>query len=60
MPVGSGMTPDPGSFSMLIVLVAGLCVIFWRMALRIMATVFIALAVYGAVFLTEWLHHTGR
>lgn len=54
------MTPDPGSFSMLIVLVAGLCVIFWRLALRIMATVFIALAVYGAVFLTEWLHHTGR
>ena len=54
------MPPHFRAISMLIVLVAYVSVAYWRTALRIAATVLIALAVYGAVLIIEALHHVAK
>jgi hypothetical protein len=54
------MPPHFGVISMLVMLVAYVSVAYWRAALRIAATVLIALAIYGAVLIIEALHHVAR
>jgi hypothetical protein len=56
MPAGHGAPPDIESFGVLATLAAVLCVIYWRTALRIIAIVLIALAIYGAILVFEGLH----
>lgn len=52
MPVPS--TPhDSQSVIVVIVIIAGLCVVYWRLALRLLVILMVALAVYGAF---ETLH----
>lgn len=47
MPIPS--TPQDGHTVIVVVLIiAALCVIYWKMALRILAILMVALAVYGA------------
>lgn len=48
MPVPS--TPQDGHVIIVVVLiVAALCVIYWRLAIRLFVILMIALAVYGAI-----------
>lgn len=60
MPAGPGAPPDIQSFGVLATLAAALCVIYWRTALRLIATMIIALAIFGAIFFVEGLHHAVR
>ncbi len=57
MSATQGPPLDPGPVILLAVLIASLCVIYWRTALRIVAIAIISLAVYGAVLVFEGLHH---
>jgi hypothetical protein len=41
-------------------LAAGLCVAYWRTALRVLLIVIISLATYGAVLLIEGLHQIAK
>jgi hypothetical protein len=60
MPAGHGTPPDIQSFGVIAMLAAALCVIYWRTALRIVAIMIIALALYGAILFLEGLHHAVR
>jgi hypothetical protein len=60
MSATQGPPPDSGSIILLIVLIAGLCVIYWRIAVRIAAVVIISIAIYGAVLVVEGLDHVPR
>lgn len=44
---------DSQSITLLIVLIAGLCVIYWRIALRLVVIAVVTLTIYGAVLLAE-------
>ena len=55
--------PDPPHFQSIGPLVTGLvalCVIYWRIALRLVAIAVITVTIYGAVLLIEALQHSGR
>jgi hypothetical protein len=60
MPAGQGAPPDIQSFGVLATLAAALCVLYWRTALRVIAIMIIALAIYGAILFLEGLHHAVR
>ena len=52
-----GSPQDFSSVIILAVLIATVCVIYWRITLRIIAIVIISLAIYGAVLIIEGLYH---
>ena len=52
-----GQPQDIQAIAVLAVLIGSLCVIYWRMALRIFLIALIALAIYGAVLAAHNLHH---
>lgn len=52
-----GQPQDIQAIAVLAVLIGILCVIYWRIALRIFLVALIALAIYGAVLATQGLHH---
>lgn len=56
MPAAQGASPDPGLLITVIVLGACVCVVYWRIALRIVVIALITLAIYGAVLLVAGLH----
>jgi hypothetical protein len=60
MPTAPGPPHDFQSIGLLVTLVAALCVIYWRIAIRLVAIAVIALTIYGAVLLVEGLQHAGR
>jgi hypothetical protein len=52
-----GQPQDIQAIAVLAVLIGSLCVIYWRIALRIFLIALIALAIYGAVLAVHGLHH---
>ena len=50
---------DIQTVTVLAVLIASLCIIYWRITLRLIAIAVIALAIYGAVLALYGLHHPG-
>jgi hypothetical protein len=54
--------PDPThgfqSIGLLVTLVVALCVLYWRIAIRLMAIAVITFTIYGAILLVEGLRHT--
>jgi hypothetical protein len=52
-----GQPQDIQAIAVLAVLIGILCVIYWRIALRIFLIALIALAIYGAVLAVHGLHH---
>jgi hypothetical protein len=53
MPATPGSPQDVGAIVIVIMLIAGLCVTYWRTTLRIAAIVIITLAAYGAFLVVE-------
>jgi len=53
MPAVQGPPQDVGWVVVLIMLVAALCVTYWRTTLRLAAIVIITLAAYGAFLVVE-------
>jgi hypothetical protein len=51
---------DIEAIAILAVLIGSLCVIYWRIALRLLAIALIALTIYGAVLVIYGLHHSVR
>ena len=58
MPVPSPQPQDNQAIVMFVLLLAALCVIYWRTALRMIAIILIALAVLGLIAGLHGLHHT--
>ena len=52
--------PDIQAIVILAVLIGSLCVIYWLIALRLLAIAVIALAIFGAVLVIYGLHHPVR
>lgn len=57
MAAHAGQPQDIQAIAVLAVLIGSLCVIYWRIALRIFLIALIALAIYGAVLAVHGLHH---
>ncbi len=57
MPVPSTQPEDNQAIIMVVILVAILCVIYWRMALRVVAIILIATTVLGVIASLHGLHH---
>jgi hypothetical protein len=51
---------DIQTVTVLVVLMASLCIIYWRITLRLIAIAILALAIYGAVLALHGLHSSGR
>jgi hypothetical protein len=60
MPSMTNHPQDIQTVTVLALLIASLCIIYWRITLRLIAMAVIALAVYGAVLAFYGLHHAGR
>ena len=60
MPPAPGPPHDFQSIGLLIAGVVALCVIYSRIAIRLVAIAVITATIYGAVLLVEGLHHAGR
>jgi hypothetical protein len=58
-PVPSPPT-DPQSIGVVITAVVALCVLYWRVAIRLAIIAVIALTIYGGVLLADALQHAGR
>jgi hypothetical protein len=56
MPAAPGPPFDP-HIGPLIMIVVALCVIYWRITIRLVAVAVITLTIYGAVLLLEGMHH---
>ena len=56
MPAAQGVHQDPWLILTVIVLGACVCVVYWRIALRIAVILLISLAIYGAFLLIAGLH----
>jgi hypothetical protein len=54
--LASGVSHNPQSLEVLLVLLAILAVLFWRVALRLLVVVFAVLVVTGALALLQHLH----
>lgn len=52
-----GQPQDIQTIAVLAVLIGSLCVVYWRIALRIFLVALITLAIYGAVLVAHGLHH---
>ena len=57
MAAHAGQPQDIQAIAVLAVLIGSLCVIYWRIALRIFLIALIALAIYGAVLAVHGVHH---
>jgi hypothetical protein len=57
MPAVPNHPHDIQAVTVLVVLVAGLAVIYWRTTLRLIATAVIAFAIYGLILLLYGLRH---
>jgi ABC-type multidrug transport system fused ATPase/permease subunit len=57
MPVPPTQPGDNQAIIMVVTLVAILCVIYWRMALRVVAIILIATTVLGVIASLHGLHH---
>ena len=57
MPVPPVQPQDSHAIAVIVLFLAALCVVYWRMALRLIAIVLIALAVYGVIAGLHGLHH---
>jgi hypothetical protein len=61
--LGETMPPTPSpphdfqSIGLLVTLIVALCVLYWRIAIRLVAIAVITLTIYGTVLLVEGLHH---
>ena len=60
MPPAPNSPQDVQSIGLVITAVIALCVLYWRVAIRLVAIAVIALTVYGGVLLAEALRHAGR
>jgi hypothetical protein len=60
MPTPPSQLPNYQSIELLVVLIAAVCVIYWRAALKLAAIAVITLTIYGSVLLVEVLNHTHR
>jgi hypothetical protein len=58
MPVPSPQPQDNQAILVIVLFLAALCVVYWRTALRLIAIILIALAVYGVIAGLHGLHHT--
>jgi hypothetical protein len=52
-----GQPQDIQAIAVLAVLIGSLCVIYWRIALRIFLIALIGLAIFGAALAVHDLHH---
>jgi hypothetical protein len=59
MPVPSPQPHDNQAIVVIVLFIAALCVVYWRMALRVIAVILIALAVLGLVAGLHGLHYAG-
>jgi hypothetical protein len=57
MQAAQGLPSGFGPIIILIVLAASLCVVYWRIVLRIVAITIITLTLFGLVLVFEELHH---
>jgi amino acid permease len=57
MPAVQNQPQDLESIGALAMLIASLCVVYWRTALRVAAILVIALTIYGAVLVIDGLRH---
>ncbi len=60
MPAMPTHSPDVQAVTMVVIAISSLCVIYWRITLRIAAIVLLGLAIYGAVLVAYGLHHVAR
>jgi hypothetical protein len=60
MPPVPSPPQDPQSIGVLITAAVTLCVLYWRVAIRIVIIVVIALTLYGGVLFAEALQRAGR
>ena len=60
MPPVPSPPQDPQSIGVLITAVVTLCVLYWRVAIRIVIIAVIALTLYGGVLLAETLQRAAR
>jgi hypothetical protein len=57
MPAPPPQPQDNQAIFVVVLFIASLCVIYWRTALRLIAIVLVALAVYGIIAGLQSLHH---
>ena len=57
MPVPSNHPQDTQTIWVVIIFLACLCAVYWRMALRMIAITLVVLAIYGAITGLHGLHH---
>jgi hypothetical protein len=60
MPPVPSPVQDPQSIGVVITAAVALCVVYWRLAIRLAAIAVIALTVYGGVLFAEALQHAGK
>ena len=60
MPPVPSPPQDPQSIGVLITAIVTLCVLYWRVAIRLVIIAVIALAIYGGVLFAEALQHAGK
>ena len=60
MPPAPSPPQDLQSIGAVITAVVALCVVYWRVAIRLVAIAVIALTIYGGVLLAEALRHAGK
>jgi hypothetical protein len=59
MPIQPPQPQDNQAIVVIVLIIAGLCVAYWRMALRMIVIIFIALAVLGMIAGLHSLHIAG-
>jgi hypothetical protein len=57
MPAMPTHPPDIEAVTIAVIAISSLCVVYWRIALRLVAIALIAAAIYGAVLVFYGLHH---
>jgi hypothetical protein len=60
MPPVPSPPQDPQSIGVIITAVVALCVLYWRVAIRLVIIAVIALTIFGGVLLADALQHAGR
>ena len=60
MPPAPSPPQDLQSIGAVITAIVALCVLYWRVAIRLVIIVVIALAIYGGVLLADALQHAGK
>jgi hypothetical protein len=60
MPAPPPQPHDNQAILVVVLFIASLCVVYWRTALRLIAIVLVALAVYGIIAGLQGLHHMSQ